>query len=696
MADEFASIRGLPYKLAPNQITSALKAGAKPISEEEATARQGAQNDLSYVDENWGTAGKLGMGALSGLSLGLAPGAMAAAGLVDPGHLRAAETSPLYTAGDIGGMVLPALASGGEGLLARGLRLTPAGIMSGVGGTAERLVGGALGENAGLLGRLALKPAQMAARGAAEGALIGLGHNTGENLLDNKPLAAESLAAMGQGALWGGLIGGGMGVVGSLSDLAVEGAGSYLKNKAPGMVAKRLGETSAEGGYEGLVSNLKKQGSILEEGGAKISDSTEKMADTVTKQKAIYKALRSDVTELLDDTAVSSQPQFGRIRARLNTLVAAPRAGTIELPEAMKAIDDFWSAFPSGNGPKSWDGLVRSRDMYAKGVSGSPIRSEILNALDSEIKTHIQAVDPALAEKFAAATTKLDIATRMEANLGKKAADDLIRGQDSAVGLTKGNMLNAGLSFAYGHPLTGVAMLGSKVVKNALAGAVEPAMTQFAYDSMIGAKASAATDKVKERIGKALGTIFSQPSKAVSAEAAKRARSGGNDRKSYESDVTRAEQLLSSNHQDRVRRYAQQVESQGYPELAKEVMDANQRAAMYMTYNVPPRQGTKQMGSLTKQPIPKGLSMKELQFKRILKVANDPLSVLDDLESGKLSRDAVAALKYMNPAIHRELVSQATQLAYEAKASGKTISYSKVVQLGLVLDSPIHNTLQPD
>jgi len=690
-------ITGRAVNATPDQAEAMLEGGkAQALSPEQAQESTNAQANLNYVDQNWGTAGKLGMGLASGLSLGLAPGLMAKAGIVDPGHVHAAELSPWYTAGDIAGMVLPAVATGGEGLLAKGLSLTPAGVMSGAGGIAERVVGGTLGENAGLLGRLALKPAQMASRGAVDGALIGLGHNTGENLLYNKPLAAEALAAMGQGALWGGLIGGGMGVVGTLGDLAVDSASAYAKAKGPGLIAKKLGETSGEGGYESLVGKLKEQGSILEEGGARISDSTEKLANTVTKQKAVYKALRSEVVDALDETAQDVQPNFGRIRARLKSLVAAPRAGTIEIGDSLKAIDDFWGSFHEGKGPSSWNGLIKSRDMYAKGVAGNPLKGEILNALDSEIKTHIASVDPALAEKFGAATTKLDIATRMEANLGKKAADELIRGSgDQSGGLTKGNYVNAGLSFAYGHPLTGAAMLGSKVVKNALAGAVEPAMTKFAYDSLIGAKAAAATSKVKERIGKALQATFSTPSKAASVEAVRRTKSTGNSRKDYETEVSKVENLLSANHQDRVRRYAAQVESQGYPDLAKEIMESNQRASMYLMNNMPPRQGAKQAKSLTKVPISKGLEMKELQFKRLMKVHKDPLSVLDDLEAGKVSRDAVAALKYSFPAIHQEIVSQATRMVYEAKASGKTLPYGKVNQLGLVLDSPIHYSQEP-
>ena len=70
------------------------------------------------------------------------------------------------------------------------------------------------------------------------------------------------------------------------------------------------------------------------------------------------------------------------------------------------------------------------------------------------------------------------------------------------------------------------------------------------------------------------------------------------------------------------------------------------------------------------------------------------MSILDDLEKGTLSRDAVRAVKYVYPQLHQELVFTAAETVQDMKEKGKFLPMDKVVRLGLVLDAPVDSILE--
>jgi hypothetical protein len=186
---------------------SARAGGYTPVSIGEAGATTGA-----LTPEETGAAGAVtagATGALSGLTLGASDYAFK--GLLDRGdfeHVAASRAQHPYAtgAGELGGMLLPALATGGaaagvEGLGARILSRAPAAGVSRIGAA----VSGIAGEGAGLLGRTAAA----SAGAAAEGALYGGGQYLSQTALEDKPLSAEGfVGAMGNGALFAAPVGG--------------------------------------------------------------------------------------------------------------------------------------------------------------------------------------------------------------------------------------------------------------------------------------------------------------------------------------------------------------------------------------------------------------------------------------------------------------------------------------------------------
>ncbi len=697
--------------------------GNTPIGAEEAQSAANAQQNLSYVDQNWGMAGKFGAGLGSGLTLGLGPGMAVRAGLMDPGHLQAAQASPLYTLGDITGAVAPAVMSGGESLAGRGLQMTPAGLMNRAGSLSERLATGVLGEAPGLMGSMASAPLRMAARGATEGALINMGHTIGDSLVTNSPLGAEAIAASGMdGALFGGLIGGTLGSVGAIGSKAVESMGDMTKSvigknsRALGLVGRSLGYDADEvalaekqpGGTKGL---FKAAGDILDEGGSSVGDSAAGKLKGVRNAIQKTEAVRNDVVQTLSTQAPTSVPSIERIQARLNAEVVLPRVGTVNEAKAAEFVD---SAMKDLRKVKpDWDGFIQSRDQLAAGVdSAKPmnrlladtntLKAEVLNAVDSEIRTSMESsgVEGA-SERYGAATQRIKLAQGLEANLGKKAANALMSTEPN---ITNRDLMWGATGAALGHPVSAVSYLAGKGIGRQISARMEPWVAQMAYNQSIGAKASQATMDVKSKIGSTIRNFFKNtvksPTKAVQTKHAEDAGRTNGTREQYEAAASRVEQLLSNNHQDKVRRYTESLQSAGYPELAGALMGVNQRAVQYAAWNMPPRQATKALSSLRPQPMSKVQTLPEMKFIRQVEGIGlgkkGPLSLLDDLESGKISKDSVQAMKYVYPELHNELVSEATTQIYEMKVAGEYLPMDKISSLGVLLDAPIDRVLEAD
>jgi hypothetical protein len=234
-----------------------------------------AEIDAERIHNERGTAGQKAItaaeGAARGASLGLSDVALTTA-LGDDyrkGALeRREENRKIATVSEVGGAVAPALLTGGESAIAKGAIAAeegsalargagavakavsaPVRAVGAIGGAVERTVAGGL-EAAGLAGesvagRAAAKAVSLGASGAVEGAVFGAGQTLSDSALKGDPLTAEALAAgMGQGALFGGVLGGG---IGALTESAPAILGKLLPSEerlneaATGFARKQLG-----------------------------------------------------------------------------------------------------------------------------------------------------------------------------------------------------------------------------------------------------------------------------------------------------------------------------------------------------------------------------------------------------------------------------------------------------------------------
>ena len=80
-------------------------------------------------------------------------------------------------------------------------------------------------------------------------------------------------------------------------------------------------------------------------------------------------------------------------------------------------------------------------------------------------------------------------------------------------------------------------------------------------------------------------------------------------------------------------------------------------------------------------------------FGKYLRTLSEPLSIFDDLKSGRVSRESVDALRENYPSLYRDVQAK---LVDELARKGKTLSYQKRVQLGVLFDVPADASMTPE
>jgi hypothetical protein len=77
------------------------------------------------------------------------------------------------------------------------------------------------------------------------------------------------------------------------------------------------------------------------------------------------------------------------------------------------------------------------------------------------------------------------------------------------------------------------------------------------------------------------------------------------------------------------------------------------------------------------------------KWERYIAAVDDPMSVLDDMKNGVLTREAVEAIKAVNPELYSEMV---TQVIEQLPKLQEDLPYERLSQLSILLDMPLHPT----
>lgn len=183
------------------------------------------ENQKKYGEGIEAEAAAFGLGAARGVTFGLSDQALSRLKLVKPEALKLYRdlnpTSSLL--GEVSGVVVPTLLSGGTSLVGRVAAKTLPGITSKAGIAASNMVAGKIASKT--VSKIVQNAAKTAAGSAVEGALYGAGQLISEDALGDADFNAENLLAYtAQGAMLGGALGGGFSVVNDVAGGVVRSA----------------------------------------------------------------------------------------------------------------------------------------------------------------------------------------------------------------------------------------------------------------------------------------------------------------------------------------------------------------------------------------------------------------------------------------------------------------------------------------
>lgn len=559
------------------------------------------------------------------------------------------------------------------GLLAGGILGGP---VEAFGSVAERAAARALPEALSVGGKMLTSGAKMAARGAAEGALIQTGMDTSRALLHDNPVNVESiLASATHGALWGFGIGGAIGVA---AEGASAAAAKLAERYAPakqvekvlgglGVSERRVQEmTERAGGTEQLYGQIKR---VMEETG------TTSVKDLLKNAKSASVSLGESVKAAAKEAnglGVDWAQVKGRIGERM-IVEGAPMSKAQAIAESQIAsIKDFESFVAVRNK------LSASKSAGAKAVVGM---------LDGEVRTALEGAAgvagvPEVAEKFmGAVAAKATADSLAQAALNVESVAKKSGGVLSSVGFGEAGLAAGAL--ASGHPIAAAAALA----KGAVTSEMSRALSNTMFDMGVAGKLDSMVSKVSETIQKS-ATKFLRPALGARAVAM------GN-MKEYEDARAEFSRLASPPAQMAMADSIAPV-ARVNPGLAANMAKSREKAVQYLAQMAPADRSKTGSISILAQPKASSLDMSEHAWLRAWKAVTDPQSVIKAVGDGSASKDEVAALREVYPALYGELLKGVMSGVADAKASGKGFGMSKVVELGILMDAPVDSTLRPE
>lgn len=669
-----------------------------------------------------------GAGLLRGLTLGLSDRALRNVG-VEAKTLRDLEEGAPITSGvgEVAGAVLPMAFSGGTSAAAQGAKASLPSIVGGLGSSAGRAAVKAAGlEGAkSIAGRAGAKALELGAAGAVEGALFGAGQAVTEDALGRADLNAESLiahaglgAALGLGS--GALLGGG-------GSLATSGA-----RKAVGAVKSKIGASNAQeiledfAGERALKAALGQQKKaftqledkgltdrakqyLLKEIGIDKFDNTESLAQKLASRRDALGSQIDDLVTKLDAGGASPKLTGEAIADRIEKEIV-PKIDPVaqkSTRDAMQAAADGYRAAPGSLKFSEAAQMRRAAQANANYDAAMPRPTQQAWADVAKVWNNSidEAAEPALKKLGAAgdaykkAREEFSLAQRLtdyaEDRAHGNAANRFVSPSDYGVGGVVG--------LAAGDPVTGLASAAAhKVIRergNAFA-------ANAAYRLSKLAAVKKASDAVASRVDKAVARFVSG-ARTVAAPATVQTLFNTS---FSPSNVVPMRKVASRKDaaKERARELAEFVSDPGAvtdriamamsgleesaPGISGQAAITASKALQFLHARAPKNP----MSVHTTQPLLDDWQPNDAEvskFERYVRAAFDPMTVLEDLESGTLTKEGVETMRELYPQLHAMTLEKLSEKLSQKK---DRLPYEDRVNLSLLLGVPVDDTMRPD
>ena len=726
-----------------------------PVTEGEEPEELMSDEDYEFIkeeadlNEKYGEAGFRTAieSGLSSLSFGLTDQAYAALGPDFKKALRERRRRNEDEAllGEVIGIVGPALLSGGSSLLAKGAQAAGKGIAAAgkVGLAAEKITASGLKKLIKDTGKkkfareVLRKSVEKGAGSAVEGTFYGIGELVEENALGDAEFNAENLASYaGKGALFGGLVGGSLGGLGKtvsivvpkiknskLVGMGVEKIDNFnTKMTNPAYNAMKLGgfkddaidrllkdqpqmaenipEVLAKAMKDGglgysLASNshlLESARSYLGKIGKNIGK-TVKTIDDETVEQGLFPKL-NQVAQRQVDELEKLRPQF------LNPKTGRPLG--VDAKKKLKAIDDEIDNLT--------DNLLDDARYTADDLQKIKIQYHKLGAYDKKgDPTIVQEVNRALGKGFR--EELVDLSSRIDTPLGKQLQQELLDYSSLATFVKKFNQTSSG---QFNFPKLRNIFFGLSALRlglNPMSAGGIAGMTSAFNQSDLKNKMMVLSDieksnirntsKIKNSISKFFKTDFTKPVAPLAAtiltgSPLAREVEGefvGGRPKTEEQAVKNIGDNLDKLQEDKTlmdKLLADPNLAMAAPKTYDKLREVSSRALAFLNSKMPRK--TLGVNPFLKKSYP--LSDQELyKIKRYLKAIQNPLSVLEDLKQGIVSREGIEAVRFVYPTIYNEMTSAVYN---NLEKYGAEMAYDKRLQLGIVMGLPTDLSLEPE
>lgn len=629
--------------------------------------------------------------ALSDATFGLSDAALRAAGVPAERLREVRERSPVATGlGAATGIIGPAVATMGGSAAAQVASLPARGVMA-VGGAAEKLAAKASAKG------LAAEALGMGARGAAEGAAIGAGQYVSDVALENQDLSAEAaLATMGHGAL----LGGGFGAVLGTAQATLPKVGakaSKLKENTRAWARQALGPLAddAESGLYTVAGTAAERqklrgalGERIESLPSYLKQDLELGAGTTTSQ---LQARNNAAVRRLGDEIGSTVQTLDKQVAQLGT--------SIERRTAWQPLVDKLENIAEDIGPAS--GIARNQlrmvERYKKDLlnmqsAQRPFSFGELNDLRMQLNQ----------VKFKGGGALESFEAKMAAQLAHEARavlDQVATQASPELGAKLQNLnLRYGIGNAIKKPL-------AKLVERApnLSSPIAFGLTaagQVARNAAVLTDMAARTKAVGETINSGIDKIIARaptkgkfhfPSTRVMVESGFAMRNNERPKTKQQAFANIQANLLDMSDQEKLIDTLAKKTSRianANPAIGASMQQKLVLGLQFLQSKMP-KPGVQQ-GAFARAWAPS--TMELAKFERYLQMIEHPLSAINELEQGTLTREHVEALKTVYP----EIYSQMQQKLMEAVSAGAQLPYAKKLQLGILLDVPADSSLQPE
>lgn len=721
-------------------------------------AREGIRGGVKAFGENALSTGTLGLSDV-------AAGAIGGDEYRKNRALRELAFPTASTAGEVVGMVAPALIpggaelEGGEALLHAGqaaeatmegssalaraarfggglIRNSPAGLALRAGEGASELVAGGLEhlglEGGSLLSRAVSSGAKFAAGGAVEGSLFGAGGALSEAALapggDYDGLAQKLWAGAIEGAEFGSLVGGGLGVGGELAGAAARKIGGTFSAQR---ALRELSDakTLKSAGYMG--SDIAK---VTRDNSERVHQLAEALrgeesigwADTLADRSKKIETARREAGETLGEmrkaldearppgqgVAVRDVLDEARARAQALRIDAITSADKRMAAKFSREINQMREAFPEGE-PVSFEAahdLRRKLDEeltnYGRRTypaSGGKRPPDTFERQLMTLRTDLEKQFETTADAVMKDTTPEFRAQYQDAKARYGALKEISAVSKKRVGSLAGNRDLSLTDTMAG--LTGFATMGPAGI---LAAAANRAVRSTQADHIVG-KLAADLAKLDEHITHSVSRWGDKARKAakrnltvqevlhkttevghVATSSTLHVREGAGEQREH---VKEYFQKLQTVEREAKSPPGTLVHIPDAPKTQEAAEAVRRRQAEYLLREAPVGPATIEnpvLARIARQTPPNIVDT--LQWLRKVKTIEDPKSVLSALEDRRLTTDHVEALKVGSP----EVLAMIRRAAVDQVASHNSdMAYEDRLQLGILLGVPTDPSLKP-